>query len=78
VFKWFGAGVTHLKDLAAVRDTGVVHAGLVHSEGDAVEQDDQDGDALEPCEGTRNGVESVAKLRGKTKKEMANKDEAKG
>lgn len=46
---------THLKDLAAVRHTGVVHAGLIHAESDAVEQDDQNGDALEPCEGGQNG-----------------------
>lgn len=40
---------THLQDLATVLDTGVVHTGLVHAQGDAVQQDDQDGDTLEPC-----------------------------
>lgn len=39
---------TYLQDSAARLQTGIIHTGLVHAQRDAVQQDDQYGDALEP------------------------------
>lgn len=49
---WGGAAkirfFTYLQYPAARLQTGIIHAGLVHAQRDAVQQDDQNGDALKP------------------------------
>lgn len=39
---------TYLQYPAARLQTGIIHTGLVHAQRDAVQQDDQNGDALKP------------------------------
>lgn len=53
---------TYLQYPAARLQTGIVHTGLVHAQRDAVQQDDQNGDALKPRARVQSRVKQLRKL----------------
>lgn len=52
---------TYLQYPAARLQTGIVHTGLVHAQRDAVQQDDQNGDALKPRARVQSRVKQLRK-----------------
>lgn len=50
---------THLQYLAARLQTGVVHTGLIHAQRYAVQQNDQNRDALEPRVQSESGRRNI-------------------
>lgn len=50
---------TYLQYPAARLQTGIIHTGLVHAQRDAVQQDDQNRDALKPCARVQSRVKQL-------------------